>query len=322
MGGKLRVFSGNANLPLAGEIARRLKIKLGESEIKRFSDGESFVRIHESIRGEDVFVVQPTCSPTNDNVMELLVIIDALKRASAERITAVIPYYGYARQDKKAHAREPISAKLVANLLETAGADRVLCLDLHSAAIQGFFDIPADNLSAIDLLAEPFKQMGLRNAIAVSPDAGGAKRAKNFAEILGVELAIVNKFRPKENVAESTGVLGNVKGKDCVMVDDMIDTAGSLCSAAKVLKEAGARKVYACATHGVFSGEAFARLAKSEIEEVIVTDSIPLKPGAPSNITVTSVAPLLADAVERIHTGKSISELFRQRTEKQVTLNT
>lgn len=319
---KLVVFSGSSNRLLAEEIARHLSLELGKVELKKFSDGDTLIKIQESVRGTDAFVIQPTCCPSNETIMELLIFIDALKRASADRITAVIPYYGYARQDKKLYAREPISAKLIANLLETAGADRVLCLDLHSSAIQGFFDIPADNLSAMNLLAEHFSKKKVTNLIVVSPDAGGVKRAKKFSEILGIDLAVINKYRPKENVAETTGVLGNVKGKNCVLVDDMIDTAGTLCAAAKTLKENGAKKIYACATHGVFSGEAFKKIAESEIDEVIVTDSVPAKSGAPKKITVLSISPLLADAIKRIHTGKSISELFRQKNGKQLYLNT
>ncbi len=322
MNSPLLVFSGNANRTLAEEIARHLSIELGNAELRKFSDGDTLVKINESVRGDDVFIVQPTCRPSNETIMELLVFIDALKRASSERITAVIPYYGYARQDKKQYAREPISAKLVANLIETAGADRVVCVDLHSGAIQGFFDIPADNLSAMNLLAEHFQKKSIENLIAVSPDAGGVKRAKKFAEILETDLAVINKFRPRENVAETMGVLGNVKGKNCVLVDDMIDTAGTLCVAASTLKENGAKKVFACATHGVFSGEAFKRLEESEINEVITTDSIPLAEGAPKKITVLSIAPLLAEAIKRIHTGKSISELFKHKNGKQLYLNT
>jgi ribose-phosphate pyrophosphokinase len=319
---KLVVFSGSSNRQLAEEIARHLSIELGKADLRRFSDGDTLVNIEESVRGKHCFVVQPTCCPSNETIMELLVFIDALKRASADCITAVIPYYGYARQDKKLHSREPISAKLVANLIETAGANRVLCLDLHSGAIQGFFDIPADNLSAMYLLAEHFHKKQLKDLIVVSPDAGGVKRAKKFSEILGIDLAVVNKFRPKENIAETTGVLGNVKGKNCVLVDDMIDTAGTLCAAAKTLKENGAKKIFACATHGIFSGEAFEKLEKSEINEVIITNSIPLRPGAPKKITVLSISHLLADAIKRIDSGNSLSELFKQKNGKQLYLNT
>jgi len=322
MNGKPIVFSGSSNQELAKEIARHLSIELGKTELKRFSDGETLIKIEESVRGADVFIIQPTCSPSNETIMELLIFIDAVKRASAEHITAVMPYYGYARQDKKLYAREPISAKLVSNLIETAGANRVLCLDLHSGAIQGFFDIPADNLSAMNLLAEFFGKKGVKNLVVVSPDAGGVKRAKKFSEIIGVDLAIINKFRPKENVAETIGVLGNVKEKNCIMVDDMIDTAGTLCAAAKTLKENGAKKIFACATHGIFSGEAFKKINESDIDEVIVTDSVPLKRDAPGKITVLSIAPLIADAIKRIHSGKSISELFRKKDGKQLYLNT
>ncbi len=322
MNDKSIVFSGSSNRQLAEEIARYLSIELGKAELKKFSDGDTLVKIQESVRGADTFIIQPTCCPSNETIMELLVFIDALKRASADRITAIIPYYGYARQDKKQYAREPISAKLVANLIETAGASRVLCLDLHSGAIQGFFDIPADNLSAMNLLAEYFQKKEIPGIIVVSPDAGGVKRAKKFSEILGVDLAVINKYRPKENVAETIGVLGNVKGKNCILVDDLIDTAGTLCAAAKTLKENGAKKIFACATHGVFSGEAFKKISESEIGEVIVTDSVPLREGAPKKITVLSIAPLLADAIKRIHTGKSISELFKQKDGKQLYLNT
>jgi ribose-phosphate pyrophosphokinase len=318
---KLIVFSGNSNKPLAEEIAAHLRMDLGKAEIRRFSDGDTLIKIHESVRDADVFVVQPTCSPSNETIMELLVFIDALKRASAARITAVMPYYGYARQDKKQYAREPISAKLVANIIERAGANRVLCLDLHSGAVQGFFDIPADNLSAMNLLAAFFKEKELENIIVVSPDAGGVKRAKMFAEIIGTDLAVINKFRPRENVAESIGVLGYVKGKNCILVDDMIDTAGTLCAAAKTLKENGAKEVFACATHGVFSGEAFERIKKSEITRVVITNSVPVKEES-EKIIVLSIAPLLADAIRIIHKGESISELFKQKDGKQLYLNT
>ncbi len=322
MNGNPIVFSGSSNRQLAEDIARHLSIELGKAELRKFSDGDTLVKIQESVRGADAFIIQPTCCPSNETIMELLVFIDALKRASADRITAIMPYYGYARQDKKTYPREPISAKLVANLIETAGADRVLCVDLHSAAIQGFFDIPADNLSAMNLLAEFFQKKEINNLIVVSPDAGGVKRAKNFSEILGIDLAMINKYRPKENVAETIGVLGNIRGKNCILVDDMIDTAGTLCAAAKTLKENNAKKIFACATHGVFSGTAFKKISESEIGEVIVTDSIPLKEGAPEKIKVISIAPLLADAIKRIHTGKSISELFKQKDGKQLYLNT
>jgi ribose-phosphate pyrophosphokinase len=322
MGNGIAVFSGSANRSLAEEIARHLGVRLGNAELKRFSDGETFVKIHESVRGADAFVVQPTGPPSNETLMELLIFIDALKRASADRVTAVIPYFGYARQEKKLHAREPISAKLVANLLETAGAGRALCLDLHSGAIQGFFDIPADNLSAMNLLAQHFLEKRLEEPLVVAPDAGGVKRAKTFADILGADLAVVNKYRPRENVAETIGVLGDVRGKSCILVDDLIDTAGTLCAAAKTLRENGARSVLACATHGLFSGPAFQRLAESGIRELVVTNSVPQRADAPPNLVTLSVAPLLGEAIGRIHTGQSISELFKQANAKQTSLNT
>ncbi|MBC7324290.1 MAG: ribose-phosphate pyrophosphokinase, partial [Moorella sp. (in: Bacteria)] len=246
---RLKIFSGNANNELAREIGAYLGVPLGAAKVSRFSDGEISIVIDESVRGEDVFVIQPTCEPVNDNLMELLILIDALRRASAWRITAVIPYYGYARQERKTRARDPISAKLVANLITAAGADRVLTMDLHAAAIQGFFDIPVDHLTAVPILADYFNSRGLEQAVVVSPDLGGVTRARNFAERIGAEIAIIDKRRPAPNVAEIMNLIGDVKNKAVIMIDDLIDTAGTICLGARALLEYGAREVYACCTH-------------------------------------------------------------------------
>ena len=315
-GKDIKVFCGNANRPLAEEICRLMGTKLGEAEVKGFADGEVSVSLYETVRGSDVFVVQSTCKPVNDNLMELLVMIDALRRASAGRITAVVPYFGYARQDRKAKARDPISAKLVANMITAAGADRVLTMDLHAAQIQGFFDIPVDNLLGnpvfVDYYAKKFGNK-CEDMIVVSPDVGSVARARAFAQKLHMQMAIVDKRRQKANQCEVMNVIGDVKGKDCVLFDDMVDTAGSLCNAAKAIVEVGgANKVYACASHGVLSGPAIDRLEASNIEELALLDTIPAHPEAKrARIKYLTVAPMFSDAIERTYQEISISKLFR-----------
>ena len=315
-GKDIKVFCGNANRPLAEEICRLMGTKLGEAEVKGFADGEVSVSLYETVRGSDVFVVQSTCKPVNDNLMELLVMIDALRRASAGRITAVVPYFDYARQDRKAKARDPISAKLVANMITAAGADRVLTMDLHAAQIQGFFDIPVDNLLGnpvfVDYYAKKFGDK-CEDMIVVSPDVGSVARARAFAQKLHMQMAIVDKRRQKANQCEVMNVIGDVKGKDCVLFDDMVDTAGSLCNAAKAIVEVGgANKVYACASHGVLSGPAIDRLEASNIEELALLDTIPAHPEAKrARIKYLTVAPMFSDAIERTYQEISISKLFR-----------
>ena len=316
-GKDIKVFCGNANQPLAAEICQMMGTKLGESEVKSFADGEVSVSLYETVRGSDVFVVQSTCKPVNDNLMELLVMIDALRRASAGRITAVIPYFGYARQDRKAKARDPISAKLVANMITAAGADRVLTMDLHASQIQGFFDIPVDNLLGnpifVDYYAKKFGDKCEDNMMVVSPDVGSVARARAFAQKLHMQLAIVDKRRQKANQCEVMNVIGDVKGKDCILFDDMVDTAGSLCNAAKAIVEVGgANKVYACASHGVLSGSAIDRLESSNIEELALLDTIPAHPEAVrARIKYLSVASMFSEAIERTYQEVSISKLFR-----------
>ncbi len=308
---KLKIFSCTANVPLAKSIAEKIETNLGDSEVIRFSDGEVSIRIGESVRGSDVYVIQPTSAPGNENLMELLVMIDALKRASAKRITAVMPYYGYARQDRKTRPRDPITAKLVANLLTTAGADRILTIDLHAGAIQGFFDIPVDHMTAAPLLADYFINKGTNDLVVVSPDIGGVTRARDLAERLRVPLAIIDKRRPQANVSEIMNIIGDIKDKNTIMVDDIIDTAGTITLAAKALIDRGAKKVYACCTHPVFSGPAIDLLSKAPISELVVCDTIllPEEKQLP-NIKICSVAELLADAIIRIHEDLSISTLF------------
>ncbi|NPV53760.1 MAG: ribose-phosphate pyrophosphokinase [Firmicutes bacterium] len=307
---KIKVFAGTANPQLAQEIVDHLGIRLGLMKVDRFKDGETRVRIEESVRGADVFVIQPTCNPVNDNLMELLIIMDALRRASAKTITAVIPYYGYARQDRKAAPRDPITAKLVANLIVTAGANRMVTVDLHAGQIQGFFDIPVDPLLAMPILAGYYKEKGFRGVV-VSPDVGGVARARAMAERLHAGLAIVDKRRPEANVAEVMHIIGDVKGKPALIVDDIIDTAGTLVEVARVLDEAGATEVYACCTHAVLSGHAEERIRDSVIKETVVTNTIPLKPDVKCDkIKVLSVAPLLSEAIKRIYGELSVSILF------------
>ena len=307
-----KVFTGNANPALAAEICYELGCPLAAVTVKQFSDGEVHLQIQENVRGADVFVVQPTCTPVDTNLMELLLMMDALKRASAERITAVLPYYGYARQDRKDRPRMPISARLVASLLERAGANRILALDLHAAQIQGFFDVPVDHLFATPVMIDYFDEMGGSGLTVVSPDAGGVERARAFAKRLDSPLAIIDKRRTDVNVAEVMHIIGDVEGQDCLIVDDLIDTAGTLVKAAEALIKQGAKSVRACATHAVLSGPAVERIENSEIEEVVVTNSIPLSDTADGcrRIKWLSVAPLLAKAIQSIHEDGSVSTLF------------
>ena len=313
---EVKIFSANANRPLAEAICKKLDMPMGDSEVKTFADGEVSVSINETVRGCDVFVIQSTCKPVNDSLMELLILIDALRRASAARITAVIPYFGYARQDRKAKARDPISAKLVANLITTAGADRVLTMDLHASQIQGFFDIPVDNLFGAPLFVKHYADIFGKNnddVVVVSPDVGSTARARSFAMKLGVNMAIVDKRRQKANQSEVMNIIGSVEGKTCILLDDMVDTAGSLCGAAKAIVEiGGAKEVYACASHGVLSGPAIDRLNASCIKELLLLDTIPYPTGKPECgiIKYQSVAPLFAEAIRRIYEETSISNLF------------
>lgn len=308
---RLKIVSGNANKQLAKEISEHLGIPLALGHVVRFSDGEVHVRIEESVRGADVFVVQPTSAPVNEHLMELLITIDALRRASARRITAVVPYYGYARQDRKTRARDPITAKLVANLITTAGVDRVLTMDLHAGQIQGFFDIPVDHLPGVPILAEYFRAKGLEDVVVVSPDLGGVTRARDLATRLGVDIAIIDKRRPEPNVAEIMNIIGKINGKRVIMVDDIIDTAGTITQGAEALLEKGAVEVFACCTHAVLSGPAIKRLEASCISEVIVTNTIAVpQEKLVEKIKVLSVAPLLGDAILRIYEDLSVSKLF------------
>lgn len=309
---KLRIFTGNANPDLAREIAAYLGTTVGDSVVNRFNNGEIQVMINESVRGKDIFIVQPTCGPiVNDNVMELLIMADAFKRASANHITAVIPYYGYARQDRKARGREPITAKLMADLLETAGVTRVVTIDLHAAQIQGFFNIPFDHMPGGPLLAEYIKEKNLDNMVVVSPDLGGVSRARGFAEILNAPMAIIDKRRPEPGVAEVMNLIGDVKGKNCIVVDDMVDTAGSLTEGARALKKFGAKDIYACCTHPILTDPALSRIAQSDITELVVTNTIPLAPSKKHpKIKVLSIAPILAETILRIYNDWSVSQLF------------
>ncbi len=312
--GNIKIFTGNSNPQLAEDIAKILGVKVGDSTVGKFSDGEIFVDTKETVRGRDAFIVQSTNAPVNDNLMELLINIDAFKRASAGRITAVIPYYGYARQDRKAKARDPITAKLVANLLTAAGVDRVLTMDLHAAQIQGYFDIPVDNLMGAPLLANYFIEQGFKDredVVVVSPDLGSVARSRKFADRLNSEIAIIDKRRPKANVCEVMNIIGDIEGKTCIMIDDMIDTAGTICNAAAALIERGAKEVYAGCSHGVLSGPAIERLENSVIKEVVMLDTINL----PENKVIDkfktlSVAPIFAEAIKRIHDHESVSKLF------------
>ena len=315
-GKDIKIFSGNSNRALAEEIGEKIGLPLGIATVGAFSDGESAINIGEVVRGSDVFVIQSTCTPVNDHLVELLIMIDALKRASAGRITAVMPYFGYARQDRKAKARDPISAKLVANLITVAGADRVLTMDLHTPQLQGFFDIPVDHLMGVPVLAgyfsEKFGQSG--DVVAVSPDVGSVTRARKFAERLEIPIAIIDKRRPKANVSEVMNIVGDVANKKVVLIDDLIDTAGTIVNGANALMEMGAKEVYACCTHGVLSGAAFERIENSCIKELVTLNTIPLPKNKPvSKITSLSVAAIFAEAIERIYGDISISTLFTQR---------
>lgn len=317
----IKLFAGRSNSALAQEIASYLGTTVGPMVIKNFADGELYVQVQESVRGDEVFIVQPLCNPVNDNLMELLIIIDAFKRASAKTITAVIPYYGYARQDRKTSGREAITAKLVADLLTTAGTDRVLAMDLHTGQIQGFFNILVDHIYATPILVDYIKKLEINpeEMVAVSPDTGGVPRTRHFAKELECSLAIIDKRRDKHNEAIATHVIGEVKDKVCVMFDDMIDTAGTICEAAKLLIEKGAKGVYVCAAHPIFSGPAIQRLAEAPIEEVIVTNTIPHDPELlPEKIKQLSVAPLLGEAISRIHDDESVSSLFGFEKEMKV----
>ena len=308
----LKLFSGNANVALARSVASYLDLELGRAEVGTFSDGECAIEIGENVRGLDCFVLQSTCSPQNTHLMEMLTMIDALKRASARRITAVVPYYGYARQDRKVRPRVPITAKLVADLIHTAGADRVLCMDLHSGQIQGFFNIPVDNLYATPLMLEAIERRIGKDLTVVSPDAGGTERARAFAKRLGANLAIIDKRREVANVAEVMNIIGDVKGQNCVIVDDMVDTAGTLCEAARSLMEEGATAVHAAITHPVLSGPALKRISEAPLTQVIVTDTIPLRSEAIDlgKIHVVSVAAPIGEAIRRINNEESVSSLF------------
>jgi ribose-phosphate pyrophosphokinase len=310
---ELKLFTGNANRALAEEIAQYLHVPLGDAEVSRFSDGEVFVQVNENVRGTDVFIIQPTCPPVNDSLMELLIMIDAFKRSSAHRITAVLPYYGYARQDRKVQGRMPISAKLVADLLEAAGVDRVLALDLHAGQIQGFFSVPVDHLFAGPVvMIDYLRKKDLKDAVIVAPDAGGVERARAIAKRLSAGLAIIDKRREGPNSAVAMHLIGDVDGRDAVVIDDMIDTAGTLAQAVGAVQREGARRILACGVHPVLSGPAIERIKASPIEEVVVTNSIPLSADkrTAARITVLTVAPLLGEAIRRIHDEESVSTLF------------
>lgn len=308
---KLKIFTGNANPALASEIAKLIGIDLGRLQIERFRDGEVQVKLGESVRGCNVFLIQPTSAPVNEHLMELLITMDAFKRASAKSINVVIPYYGYARQDRKTRARDPITAKLTADLLQAAGASRVICMDLHAGQIQGFFNIPLDHLSSMPILAHYIQDKLLADVVVVSPDLGGVTRARHLSERMGAPIAIIDKRRPAPNVAEVMGIIGDIEGKTAVLVDDMIDTAGTIALAAQALHEHGAKAVYACCTHAVLSDPALERLQEAPIEQVIVTNTIALSPERHiDKLVVLSVADIIAEAILRVHEMRSISELF------------
>ncbi|QUM83478.1 ribose-phosphate pyrophosphokinase [Moritella sp. 28] len=311
----MKLFAGNATPELAQKVADRLFIQLGKAKVGRFSDGEISVEIEENVRGGDIFILQSTCAPTNDNLMELIVMVDAMRRASAGRITAVIPYFGYARQDRRVRSsRVPITAKVVADFLSSVGVDRVLTVDLHAEQIQGFFDVPVDNVFGTPVLLEDMQEKNLENPVIVSPDIGGVVRARANAKLLDeADLAIIDKRRPKANVAQVMHIIGDVKDRDCILVDDMIDTGGTLCAAATALKKNGAKRVFAYATHPVFSGNAVDNLRDSCIDEIVVTDSIPLSPevAALPNVRVLSLSPMLAESIRRVSNEESISAMFK-----------
>jgi len=311
----MKLFAGNATPELAQKVAERLFIQLGKAKVGRFSDGEISVEIEENVRGGDIFILQSTCAPTNDNLMELIVMVDAMRRASAGRITAVIPYFGYARQDRRVRSsRVPITAKVVADFLSSVGVDRVLTVDLHAEQIQGFFDVPVDNVFGTPVLLEDMQEKNLENPVIVSPDIGGVVRARANAKLLDeADLAIIDKRRPKANVAQVMHIIGDVKDRDCILVDDMIDTGGTLCAAAVALKKNGAKRVFAYATHPVFSGNAVENLRDSCIDEIVVTDSVPLSPeiAALPNVRVLSLSPMLAESIRRVSNEESISAMFK-----------
>jgi ribose-phosphate pyrophosphokinase len=304
-----KVFTGTANPEFSKKVAKYLSLPLSEATIKRFSDGEISVQVSESVRGKDVFIIQPTCAPANVNLMEVLILTDALRRSSANSITAVIPYFGYARQDRKAAPRVPITAKLVANMLQTAGIDRVVTIDLHAGQIQGFFDVPVDNLYGSIVFNDYVKNKNLKNLIIASPDIGGVARARAFAKKLGTEMVIVDKRRERANESEVMNIIGDVNKKDVVLIDDMIDTAGTIVKAAKVLKQKGATSVMACCTHAVLSGPAYERIENGELDELVVSDTIPLKQES-SKIKVLSVAPIFAEVIRRVYHNESVNGLF------------
>ena len=316
---EIMLFALNSNPELAQKIADNLGVKLCDASVKHFSDGEIQININESVRGRDVFVIQSISDPVNENFMEVMIMIDALRRASAGTINVVIPYYGYARSDRKARSREPITAKLLANFIQMAGADRVVAMDLHAGQLQGFFNIPVDHLMGAPLLADYFLTNGLeKDAVVVSPDHGGVTRARKLAEFLKAPIAIIDKRRPKANVAEVMNIIGSVDGKRCILIDDMIDTAGTITLAAQALKDAGAVEVYVCATHPVFSGPAIERIEKSPIKEIVITDSINLPEDKKiDKVVQVSVGPLIGDAIKRIHEHKPVSPLFKNRFHKE-----
>ena len=306
-----KVFTANSHPALAEEISAIMGRPLGKATVNKFSDGEISISIGETVRGVDCYIVQSTCNPVNDNLMELLIMIDAMKRASAGRVTAVIPYYGYARQDRKAKARDPITAKLVANILVAAGADRVLTMDLHAAQIQGYFDIPVDHLVGLPILVNYFKKKDIDNLVIVSPDHGSVKRTRSMAEALNCPIAIVDKRRPEPNKSEIMNIIGDISGKNCILIDDMIDTAGTIVNAANAIKKMGAKSVYACAKHAVLSGPAISRIEESAIEEIVLLNTLPIPDEKRiEKMTTLSVAPLFAEAMTRIHNHESVSKLF------------
>jgi len=315
---KLKLITCNSNKQLAQEIADCIGVPLSDAEVVRFSDGEIQVRLDDSVRGCDVYVIQSTCAPVNDHLMELLIMVDALKRASAKTINVVVPYYGYARQDRKARARDPITAKLVANLIETADADRMIALDLHAMQIQGFFDIPVDHLVGVPILGQYYRQQELEDIVVVSPDHGGVVRARRLADDLHAPLAIIDKRRPEPNVSEVMNIIGSVKGKTCILIDDIIDTAGTIVLAAEALLKEGAKDILCCCTHAVLSGPAMKRLEASPVREVLVTNTIPITHPDPSpKIKILSVAPLVGEAIIRVHEELSVSKLFEEPTKSR-----
>jgi ribose-phosphate pyrophosphokinase len=307
----MKIIAGNSNIKLAEEIAEILGIPLTESTVGTFSDGEISVNVTETVRGSDVFVIQSTSNPVNNNLMELLIIIDAMKRASAGRINAVIPYYGYGRQDRKAKSRDPITAKLVADLITVAGADRVITMDLHATQIQGFFDMPVDHMLGLPIIADYYKSLNIKDMVVVSPDAGSVPRSRKLAQLLEAPLAIIDKRRPKANVSEVMNIIGDVNGKNCILADDMIDTAGTICNGANALAQMGAKNVYAACTHGVLSGPAHERIEQSAIKELVALNTIHIPEGkCLDKYKILSVGPLFASAIERVHKGESLSSLF------------